>query len=68
MSKGQQQLARSGSGSSGSPVTQLTPGLTAAHFTESELHELRRVCRDSDSELGRRYLQAGIDRAKVAAK
>jgi hypothetical protein len=37
--------------------------MLAAYFTERELTELRKICRDSDSELGRRYLEAGLERA-----
>lgn len=47
------------------PAPALTPGLTAAHFTERELLELRRIVRDADSELGVRFLQAALDRAGV---
>lgn len=46
----------------------LPDGMTAAWFTERELLELRKVCRDADSELGKRFLQAGIDRARDGGK
>lgn len=56
----QPELARSGKGQSAPAAL---PGLTPAHFTDRELLELRKVCRDSDSELGTRFLQAALDRA-----
>lgn len=50
------------------PAPALDPSLTAAHFTEPELRELRKLCRDAKNsgeghELCWRYLQAAIDRA-----
>lgn len=37
--------------------------LTEAAFTPKELDTLRTVCRDSENELGRRALEAGLARA-----
>ena len=47
------------------------PSLTPAHFTERELHELRKACRDlrnsgEGSELAGKFLEAAIVRAKGA--
>lgn len=47
------------------------PSLTAAHFTERELHELRKACRDlknsgEGSELAGKFLEAAIVRARGA--
>ena len=62
----QGELARSGRGFSlpaTTPEQKALAGLTAAHFTDRELLELRRIVRDADSELGVRFLQAALDRA-----
>lgn len=66
----QHDLARSGRGQS-APAPALEPSLTAAHFTERELHELRKACRDlrnsgEGSELAGKFLEAAIARAKGA--
>jgi hypothetical protein len=37
--------------------------MVPAVFTERELDELRKICRDADSELGVRFLAAGLARA-----
>lgn len=57
--------ARSGQGSSAQspPTASLPPGLTAAHFTERELYQLRNACRDSDNENASRFLEAALARA-----
>jgi len=58
-------LARSGSGVSG-PVAPACPeGLTAAYFTDRELLELRKVCRDADGDLAKRFLEVAISRAEA---
>jgi len=64
MSKGQQQLAKSGSNQSApSTVIAVPPGLTPAWFTDRELLELRKVCRDHEGELAERFLREALKRA-----
>jgi hypothetical protein len=45
------------------PETELIRFLTPALFTPVELSILRKAVRDADSDLARKYFQAGIDRA-----
>lgn len=71
MSKGQQQTigARIAPDVGGKPglapstVVAVPPGLTPAWFTDRELVELRKVCRDYDGELAERFLKTALARA-----
>jgi hypothetical protein len=40
-----------------------TTDLTPALFTLKEIQHLRKIARDAESELARRYLEAGLQRA-----
>lgn len=41
----------------------LGEGMILAAFTPREIDTLRSICRDSDNELGTRFLKAALDRA-----
>lgn len=59
--------ARSGQGSStqSPPSAALPPGLTAAHFTDSELRALQLICRDADNDVyAKNLLATAIARAE----
>lgn len=47
-----------------STVVAIPPGLTPAWFTDRELLELRKVCRDHDGELAERFLKTALARAE----
>jgi len=46
-----------------STVVAVPAGLTPAWFTDRELLELRKVCRDHDGELAERFLKEALKRA-----
>jgi hypothetical protein len=63
MSKHQQRNQRPAPLPPEPPAPVVPAGLVTAHFTERELTELRKICRDADSELGVRFLAEGLARA-----
>lgn len=64
MSKPQQQPTQpTATKTAPTPASTIPFGLTPAWFTDRELLELRKVCRDHEGELAERFLREALRRA-----